>query len=251
MKTESKYTHEQCGWGRPAWSVAWMICEEFEHHVGRWQLNVPRGKFPEARSEKARQSLVQFIEKFKLDRFVQSDLREEAIKLREHFAPKMQAMLLTFHDETPHPEDVHSYRFYELVLFSLHNGVCVLTRKKWNALTKDKCVLDADGEPLGDQLDGWVIREDLDGDAYVEGATPWCLRSCHDSCWRDAVQQFMSFTPHLGDLKSPLCDSWYATIEVKEGDDIWNMANARHDQKDKYRHWNFDEDHNYIGEEEE
>ena len=244
---EKKYSYDQCGYRdyNAAFSIYGIIAQEFERQIGRWQLNVLRNQWPERRdTPQPDKALVELVEKFGLAESDNPELREAAAKLLTRYKPvKMKGMLIQFDDATPHPEDVHSYRHYDLLIFGDGNYVAVLTRKSWTALTVDKCVLDGDGEPEYNDGEECVIRRDVQGDPYESGTTPWCVRGYHDSCWRESVQSFFTETPHLGSLSGPF--GWYKDFEVVEEDEVWKALRNRNGLKP----WHFDEDHNFIGEE--
>lgn len=245
MTANKKYSYEECGYSDydAASSIASLIKDEFESRLGRRQSDALSGQFPRRKNhDGADEALVKFITKFNLTESSNEELRDEAVKLLGSFIPcQMKGMRIQFTDRTPHPEDVHSYRHYELLIFGEANYISVMTRKHWVALTKDKCVLDEDGEPTYNEDGEYVIRADVKGEPYDEGHTEWCVRSHHDSCWREGVERFFRETPHLGRLCG--IGNWYEEVVIDpEGPEIDAIRN-----RENLKSWHFDEDHNYIG----
>ncbi len=246
MTRDEKYSDDKCGMNRynGTTTIAAIIRDEFERRVGRWQLDALHNQFPVRQGSIPEHDLVELIETFDLATSENDKLREAATKLlAAHKPTEMKGMLVKFSDNTPHPEDLHSYRHYELLIFGDGNYVGVLTRKSWTALTEDKVVHDANGEPEMNENEEYVIRAEVQGEPYEKGVSPWCVRTYHDSCWRDAIDKFCMQTPHLGSLDYLFFD-WYQLFVVTEGDGVWKALRNRNALKP----WHFDEDHNYIGE---
>lgn len=245
MKKTSKYSHKERGYSDydAVVTIYNLIAGEFERRIGRWQLNVLQDKFPVCTSVSPEQNLVEFIKTFNLDGSDNVELRVAATKLlAAHKPARFEGMIVKFHDHTPHPEEVHGYRYYDLLIFGDGNYVGVLTRKSWSALSKDKVVLDSNGEPKLDEEGDYIVRPSVKGEPVGSGVSQWCVRGYHDSGWREAICHFFMKTPHLGSLKS--LSGWYERFVVTEGDEVWRSLRNRND----LRPWHFDEDHNYIGE---
>lgn len=86
---------------------------------------------------------------------------------------------VSFRTRIDHDKE-EGYRFVDMVLYAPMNYVGVHVRDRWCVIPLEDLVTGEDGDTY--------IKE---GEDYQEGASGWTCLSYHDSCWRDAVRDFL------------------------------------------------------------
>ena len=95
------------------------------------------------------------------------------------------------------------YRQEELLVYGPSNYVQVWVRNRWNVIKLEDLEYDDDG-------DGSIKP----GKSYSTGASDWVMIGDHDSCWRDAVRNFID--KHKNKLNSFSTSKWYEVVDVED-----------------------------------
>jgi len=122
------------------------------------------------------------------------------------FSSRDKAMQITFSLSADYDKE-DGFRHLKILIFGGgSNYISVYGMTDWNVIENDA---------LTDEDDPHV----KDGRDYIEGATPWVLYGCHDSCWRDAVGRLLrEFRERISTIDYLFngATGWYTVVPITE-----------------------------------
>ena len=115
-----------------------------------------------------------------------------------------KAFVIRFNSNIDYEKE-EGYRWVYLALYAQYNYVSVYTREAWNVIPIEDLEYD---EEIGESY----VKK---GKNYNEGHSDWKLLMSHDSCWRDAVKEFLFQNADVIDSVG-IDESFYALVDAAE-----------------------------------